>query len=75
MADLLTAEALAEMDPFDRVQLAAVVETCRRSRSLSEAGRTLFAASRTRRTSANDADRLRKYLARFALDWSALTER
>jgi transcriptional regulatory protein RtcR len=42
------------------------------SRSLSEAGRTLFAASRTRRTSANDADRLRKYLARFGLDWSGV---
>ncbi|WP_294329807.1 hypothetical protein [uncultured Sphingomonas sp.] len=73
LAEVLTAAALAEIDPFDRVQLAAVVHTCRRSRSLSEAGRTLFAASRTRRTSANDADRLRKYLARFALDWSAVT--
>lgn len=34
---------------------------------LSEAGRALFSASRARRTSANDADRLRKYLARFGL--------
>ncbi|OAN66191.1 RNA repair transcriptional activator RtcR [Sphingomonas sp. TDK1] len=75
LAEVLTSAALAEIDPFDRVQLAAVVQTCRRSRSLSEAGRTLFAASRTRRTSANDADRLRKYLARFALDWSSLTGR
>ncbi|WP_294329826.1 RNA repair transcriptional activator RtcR [uncultured Sphingomonas sp.] len=75
LAEVLTPAALAEVDPFDRVQLAAVVQTCRRSRSLSEAGRTLFVASRTRRTSANDADRLRKYLARFALDWSTLTGR
>jgi len=69
---LLDQNALAELDPFDRVQLAHVVATCRRSRSLSEAGRALFAASRARRTSSNDADRLRKYLARFGLEWGQL---
>ncbi|NLS28484.1 Anaerobic nitric oxide reductase transcription regulator NorR [Sphingomonas sp. S2M10] len=75
LADLLDPTRLAELDSFDRVQLAAVVQICRRSRSLSEAGRTLFAASLARRTSANDADRLRKYLARFELDWPAVTAR
>jgi transcriptional regulatory protein RtcR len=69
---LLSAEQLAAIDPFDRVQLAEVVRTCRRSRSLSEAGRTLFSASRTRRASSNDADRLRKYLQRYELDWASL---
>jgi transcriptional regulatory protein RtcR len=72
---VLDAGALAELDPFDRVQLALVVETCRKSRSLSEAGRTLFAASRARRSSSNDADRLRKYLARFGLEWGQLAGR
>jgi transcriptional regulatory protein RtcR len=65
----LSAEALADLDPFDRVQLAFVVETCASARSLSEAGRQLFAASRSKRASTNDADRLRKYLARFGLGW------
>jgi transcriptional regulatory protein RtcR len=69
---LLPADALAALDPFDRVQLAEVVRTCRRSRSLSEAGRLLFSASRTRRSSPNDADRLRKYLQRYGVDWAAL---
>jgi transcriptional regulatory protein RtcR len=69
---LLDPARLQEIDPFDRVQLAEVVRICRRSRSLSEAGRTLFSASRSRRASANDADRLRKYLQRFGLDWSSL---
>jgi transcriptional regulatory protein RtcR len=41
---------------------------------LSEAGRALFAASRTRRASSNDADRLRKYLARFDLSWQQLQD-
>jgi transcriptional regulatory protein RtcR len=74
LAGLLTPEQLDALDPFDRVQLAHVVATCRASRSLSEAGRTLFAASRRERTSTNDADRLRKYLARFTLSWSELAE-
>jgi transcriptional regulatory protein RtcR len=66
---LLPAERVTELDRFDRVQLAEVVRVCRASRSLSEAGRTLFAASRQQRASTNDADRLRKYLARFGLAW------
>jgi transcriptional regulatory protein RtcR len=69
---LLAADRLAGLDGFDRVQLAHVVAVCRHSRSLSEAGRQLFAASLSRRASANDADRLRKYLARFDLDWPAI---
>jgi transcriptional regulatory protein RtcR len=59
----------AEVDPFDRVQLEEVLRVCRGARSLSEAGRVLFAVSRTRKTSSNDADRLRKYLVRWGLDW------
>ena len=60
------------LDEFDRVQLAAVIRICRQSASLSAAGRRLFAASRAEKASQNDADRLRKYLARFGLDWAAL---
>lgn len=66
--DLLRAvlgERLAECDPFDRAQLAQVIRVCRASRSASEAGRHLFSVSRLTKTSTNDADRLRKYLARF----------
>ena len=68
----MSPEQLAELDLFDRVQLAEVVKVCANSRSLSEAGRILFAASRQQKASSNDADRLRKYLARFDLDFSEL---
>jgi transcriptional regulatory protein RtcR len=74
LAGLLDADALNAVDPFDRVQLAETIRVCRTSRSLSEAGRALFAASRARRSTANDADRLRKYLARFGLDWAAVSQ-
>ncbi|MBL4845693.1 MAG: sigma 54-interacting transcriptional regulator [Planctomycetes bacterium] len=64
----LGAAAAAELDPFDAVQLAYVLEVVADSPSLSAAGRVLFAQSRERRRSRNDADRLRKYLARFGLE-------
>ncbi|MBM7066621.1 RNA repair transcriptional activator RtcR [Actibacterium sp. 188UL27-1] len=63
----------AALDPFDIPQLAHVIRICRTSPSLSAAGRTLFAASRAQKSSRNDADRLRKYLARFDLTWDRLT--
>ncbi len=72
LTQLLTRSQIEDLDPFDKVQLEHVLTVCRRSRSLSEAGRALFQASRTKKTSTNDADRLRKYLARFQLDWSRL---
>lgn len=65
-------EQAAQVDPFDVPQLANVIRVCRTSATLSAAGRTLFAASRAQKASKNDADRLRKYLARFDLSWDAL---
>jgi transcriptional regulatory protein RtcR len=66
---ILTHKELAQIDPFDLVQLEFVIRTCRESRTLSEAGRKIFAVSRQKRSQANDADRLRKYLGRFNLNW------
>lgn len=73
LEDVMTWEAIQELDRFDRVQLADVVAVCRGSRSLSAAGRSLFAVSRTKKKSSNDADRLRKYLARFGLTFDQIT--
>jgi transcriptional regulatory protein RtcR len=73
LREFFSEEALAEIDLFDRVQLAAVAQVCRAHSSLSAAGRALFSASRAQRSSVNDADRLRKYLARFELDWKAIS--
>jgi len=70
VVELLGAGLAGELDRFDRVQLADVLGVCRASRSLSEAGRALFAQSRAQKKSVNDADRLKKYLARFGLTWA-----
>jgi len=60
---------LAQIDLFDQRQLETVLNICRTSSSLSAAGRQLFAISRQQKKQPNDADRLRKYLARFELSW------
>ncbi len=73
LTHIMSPEAIAALDRFDRIQLEDVVAACAQSRNLSEAGRILFSASRERRSSTNDADRLRKYLARFGLDWSSVS--
>jgi transcriptional regulatory protein RtcR len=70
LATLMTPEKIAELDLFDQVQLESVIKVCRDCRTLSDAGRKLFSVSRLSRNSTNDADRLRKYLARFGLSWN-----
>jgi transcriptional regulatory protein RtcR len=74
LSQVLDNKTLDEIDLFDRVQLAHVIQVCRDSHSMSEAGRQLFCASRTRKTSTNDADRLRKYLGRFGIEWNQIVK-
>jgi transcriptional regulatory protein RtcR len=64
---------LQDLDLFDRLQLQAVLQACHPCRSLSDAGRLLYGVSRTQRSVVNDADRLRKYLARFGLTWERVS--
>jgi len=72
LEQLVGADRLAAMDRFDRVALEDVIRVCRSARSLSDAGRTLFASSLAVRATNNDADRLRKYLQRFGLTFAAI---
>ncbi len=74
LGTVLSDQAKAKLDLFDQAQLAFVIRVCQESATLSDAGRKLFAATRENRKTANDADRLRKYLARFDLDWPTVRE-
>ncbi|MCP4379246.1 MAG: AAA domain-containing protein [bacterium] len=67
-------ENAARLDRFDYTQLAEVLKICQRHKSLSDAGRALFAESRKAKQNPNDADRLRKYLARYGLTWRKIQE-
>jgi transcriptional regulatory protein RtcR len=72
LLEFLGPERLDGLDLFDRIQLSRVIEVCERSRSLSDAGRALYSASRGKKTTVNDADRVRKYLARFGIEWAKI---
>ncbi len=66
-------QAYAEkLDPFDWVQLRYVISVCQQSANLSEAGRHLYSRSRNSKKINNDADRLRKYLQKFELEFATL---
>ncbi len=73
VSGLFLPEQLAVIDLFDQVQLEAVIKVCRECKSLSEAGRRLYAASRLEKASSNDSDRLKKYLHRFGLSWKLVS--
>lgn len=66
---LLGPERFAGLDLFEQIQLEAVLKVCRRSSTMSDAGRRLFQVTRRQRSVVNDADRLRKYLHRYGLTW------
>lgn len=74
LARLLGEDRLAELDRFDRVQLADVVTVCAQCQTLSEAGRILFANSRRKKRNPNDTDRVRKHLLRFGVSWQDIRE-
>lgn len=61
-----------KLDLFDAVQLRTVIQVCRQSKSMSDAGRKLFAVSRDSKVKPNDTDRLKKYLAKYGLTWETV---
>lgn len=63
----------AQLDLFDAMQLQSVLTLCRQCKTLSDAGRKLFAVSRSSKDKPNDADRLKKYLAKFGLSWEQIS--
>ncbi|WP_426107786.1 RNA repair transcriptional activator RtcR [Massilia sp. TSP1-1-2] len=73
LADVIGQEAVASLDLFDALQLGAVIAVCRQSKSLSDAGRKLYGVSRDAKSKPNDADRLKKFLARFDVNWDQVT--
>lgn len=75
LGTILDADTMAGLDLFEIPRLAAALRVCRECRSLSEAGRRLFQVSRQQKKTSNDADRMRKYLARFGLTWETVAPR
>lgn len=68
----LSEDILDELDPFDTVQLAYVIEVCIAHNNQAATGRYLYANSRNKLKNPNDSDRLRKYLMKFGLKFDEL---
>jgi transcriptional regulatory protein RtcR len=73
--EVIGADKAEQLDRFEKVQLTDVLRVCKESKSMSEAGRKIFAVSRIKKRKTNDADRLRKYLARYNLKWGDVRAR
>lgn len=73
LESVLTKTQIDKLDRFDQVQLADVIQVCRDSKSLSDAGRKLFQVSRRAKQKVNDSDRLRKYLLKFEMTWDQVS--
>lgn len=69
---VLSRDQIEKIDYFDRPQLAKVIEICRESKTIAEAGRKLFNVTRESKKTSNDTNRLKVYLQRFNLIFSDL---
>lgn len=61
-----------KVDLFEQIQIEGVLRVCSECRSLSDAGRKLFAISRLSKSSSNDSDRLKKFLWKYGLTWEMI---
>ena len=60
------------LDEFDMVQLKRVLEVIAETSSMEKTGRQLFAVTRASKNSFNDSDRVKKFLARWNLDYKSV---
>lgn len=74
LVNIIGQETFDALDLFDQLQLSATITICQESKSLAEAGRKLFNQTRQHKTISNDSDRLRKYLQKFGISWSDISD-
>lgn len=76
LANFLDKNALLDMDKFEKIQLAGVINVCQvcksQGKNQAEVGRLLFSQSRQKLKSPNDSDRVRKFLLKFGLKFEDL---
>ncbi|GGB99171.1 transcriptional regulator [Marinobacterium zhoushanense] len=60
------------IDYYDQLKLAALIEVCRHSSSMAEAGRKLFNVSRESKRSSNDSHRVKQLLAKYGIRFEEL---
>jgi len=71
LRQVMEEDKLAKLDLIERIQLAGVIQVCRKSKSPAAAGKKLFTAPRDKVP--NYSDRVIKYLDHFGLSFSDCT--
>jgi len=66
-AKYLPAGIHANLDLFEHIQLAGVIQACKKAKSMADAGRLLFDKSRLEKKSINDSHRLKQFLDKYGL--------
>ena len=72
LSKLLVKDVFESLDLFDQIQLEQVIQTCKQSKSMADAGRKLFNKSRLLKTASNDSQRLNVYLKKYGLSFKTL---
>lgn len=70
LGHLLPKGEMEKMDDYDAHQLALVVDRCKKSESMADAGRRLFNKSRELKSVPNDSHRVRQILSKYGLNFS-----
>ena len=69
LRDLLTPNELSELDLYDQILLSGIIDVCKHSKSMADAGRKLFNVSRNAKTTNNDSHRIKQILAKNGLSF------
>ncbi len=64
---LIGTEAMQKLDLYDHILIGGVAKVCAGSRSMAEAGRSLFNHSRTQKSSVNDSHRIKQILDKYGI--------
>ncbi len=72
LQNTLNTDTYEALDLFEQVQLAQVIQLCKDSKSMADAGRKLFNKSRLQNTVTNDSQRLAVYLKKYSLIFKQL---
>ncbi|WNZ56529.1 sigma 54-interacting transcriptional regulator [Microbulbifer sp. MKSA007] len=71
---LLGRDHIEQMDYYEQIKLAGLIQVCADSNSMAEAGRKLFQVSRTSKKSNNDSHRVRQLLDKYGLKFDQLNK-
>lgn len=72
LKNTLNTEQYEILDLFEKSQLAQVINTCKDSKSMADAGRKLFDKSRLQKSASNDSQRLKNYLKKYDINFNEL---